>query len=202
MTSPHHHPEYTAGQHIPEQGGWLAGYIVIHGQRYGVINPGAAGELPAQPWGEYGEDIPSAGSVCDGIANTAALVAAGQAQAIAAQQLSIAGFNDWYLPSRDELELLYRAFKPTGDDNACTFRDGENPNSAPVGQAYTEHDPSQTADTAYQHRGAEAFAPARYWASTQYSTCIAWMQDFDDGTQGNDHEGNECRARAVRRFPI
>ncbi|WP_375591575.1 DUF1566 domain-containing protein [Chitiniphilus eburneus] len=202
MNAPQQHPSFTPGQHLPEQGGWFAGVIVIDGQHYGVINPGCAGELPAQPWGEYGEDIPGAGSVCDGAANTVALAAAGQAQAIAAQQLSIAGVNDWFLPSRDELELLYRTFKPTEDDNARTFRDGENPNSTPVGQAYTEHYPGQTADTAHQHGGAEAFAQAWYWASTQYPAHLAWIQHFGDGTQSYGHKVIEYRARAVRRFPI
>ena len=38
-----------------------------------------------------------------------------------------------------------------------------------------------------------------YWSSTQYSPHYAWIQDFDDGNQDNDHKGNALRARAVRR---
>ncbi|GAA5785101.1 Lcl domain-containing protein [Chitiniphilus shinanonensis] len=202
MNAPQQHLSFALGQHLPEQGGWFAGVIVIDGQRYGVINVGAAGELPAQPWGEYGEDIPGAGSVCDGAANTIALAAAGHTLATAAQQLSIAGFNDWYLPSRDELELLYRTFKPTDAVNSCTFRDGENPNSVPIGQAYTERSPDQVSDATHQHGGAEAFEPAWYWASTQYSADTAWIQSFDGGSQYGVPKGSGCRARAVRRFPL
>ncbi|VWD20418.1 DUF1566 domain-containing protein [Burkholderia contaminans] len=30
----------------------------------------------------------------------------------------------------------------------------------------------------------------------------AWYQNFSDGRQGSNHQGNEFRARAVRRLPI
>ncbi|WP_213662827.1 DUF1566 domain-containing protein [Stutzerimonas stutzeri] len=45
----------------------------------------------------------------------------------------------------------------------------------------------------------ELFAGAWYWSSTQYSPDTAWIQDFDDGDQGDDHKDYEHRARAVRR---
>lgn len=43
-----------------------------------------------------------------------------------------------------------------------------------------------------------------YWTSTQYAGDDedAWIQHFYDGVQYYDHEDFDCRARAVRRFPI
>ncbi|MGN7007221.1 DUF1566 domain-containing protein, partial [Neisseria sp. P0008.S004] len=75
-----------------------------------------------------------------------------------ALQLNIAGHTDWYLPSRDELELCYRNLKPTDENNWASFRDGDNPSSLPTGYPYTEQSPQQTSATAFQGGGSEAFA--------------------------------------------
>lgn len=40
-----------------------------------------------------------------------------------------------------------------------------------------------------------------YWSSTRYSAHYAWMQHFDNGSQGWDNEYNAYRVRAVRRVP-
>lgn len=45
----------------------------------------------------------------------------------------------------------------------------------------------------------ELFAEGYYWSSTQSSPYYAWLQNFDDGGQGFDHEYGQGRARAVRR---
>ena len=46
----------------------------------------------------------------------------------------------------------------------------------------------------------ELFEKARWhWSSTQYGPSLAWVQDFDVGSQLGDHKDGECRARAVRR---
>jgi hypothetical protein len=48
----------------------------------------------------------------------------------------------------------------------------------------------------------EEFKSAWYWSGTQsesYSD-YAWGQNFGNGTQSNHHEGDEFRARAVRRL--
>lgn len=45
------------------------------------------------------------------------------------------------------------------------------------------------------------FARDWYWTSTQYAgnDGYAWVQYFDDGSQGYYRKANHCRARAVRR---
>jgi hypothetical protein len=48
--------------------------------------------------------------------------------------------------------------------------------------------------------GPEAFEPAIYWSSTQYSAYNAWCQPFDLGSQSSSDKKAEARARAVRRL--
>lgn len=73
-----------------------------------IVAQGDAGEVTAE-WGSSGKNEPGAASEHDGLANTAALVASEHdhpaAQQIAA--LNLKGFNDWYLPARDESALCY-----------------------------------------------------------------------------------------------
>lgn len=187
----------------PLEGGFYAGLLNINGETFGlIVAPKAAGELPATRWGDYPQDVTGACSYSDGLANTQAMVEAGSELAAKFIELEIGGFSGWYLPSRDELELLYRNFKPTTAQNYCSFRDGENPSSVPVAYPYTEHSPAQTTSSAFQEGGEEAFAARWYWASTQYSPSYAWIQGFDDGYQYDGHKGNEYPARAVRRFKV
>ncbi|GAA5785095.1 hypothetical protein [Chitiniphilus shinanonensis] len=100
-------------------------------------------------------------------------------------------------PARDELELLYRAFKPTDGEN-YTWRHGENPSAVPPTFPYTAASPSQTALVSFQDEGAEAFEPAWYWSSTQFSANDGWLQYFGDGTQHDARKDAAYRARAVR----
>ena len=75
------------------------------------------------------------------------------------------------MPAVDELELCYRAFKPTTEANyttSITRNDtgstpcGTNPNSDPTGAAYTSSVPGQTSVVAFRSGGAEAFASNWY----------------------------------------
>ncbi|MBT12276.1 MAG: DUF1566 domain-containing protein [Oceanospirillaceae bacterium] len=183
------------------EGGYFAGVINVAGTHYGLAVSPKAGDLDPMPWGETGPDI-GATSCCDGMANTLAMADAGSELAQAIRKLNLDGYDDWYLPARDEQEMLYRQFKPLAHSNAATFRDGDNPSSVPGGYPYTAETPPQTTVEVFQADGPEAFEPRFYWASTQYSANFAWDQDFANGTQGIDPKGVALRARAVRRFLI
>lgn len=188
----------------PFAGGFYAGQIRVGDRIYALVAaPKAEGEHEdvALLTGKK-LDVPAALSFFDGAANTAALAEAGSKAAKWAQALAIGGFTDWHIPSRDELELLYRAFKPTTDENYC-WR-GDNPSSVPVGYAYIRDVPAQTAIEAFRESGAEAFETEWYWSSTQYAgdESFAWIQNFYDGLQGDDHKGYDYRVRAVRRVAI
>ena len=167
-----------------------------------IVSPKAEGEHDDIEWGKYGEVIEGANSFFDGLANTEAMAEAGSEIAQWARQLRIAGFDDWYLPSRDELELCYRYLKPTTDEN-YVWRSGENPSALPFAtHPYTATAPTQSAAEVFRSGGTEAFEDASYWSSTQYSAHGAWTQSFDDGSQSSLGKGYALRARAVRRFKI
>lgn len=184
------------------EGGFYAGRLQIDGRQYAlIVAPKAEGETTGK-WGEYGQEVPGARSYNDGRANTLAMAEAGSALAQWALGLSIAGHDDWHLPSRDELEILYRNLKPTDAENYCSFRDGDNASSLPAGYPYTEESPTQTPAEVFQAGQPEAFEPRWHWASTQYSPHNAWLQHFDDGLQHYNHKSNELRARAVRKIPV
>ena len=183
----------------PFEGGFYAGRIRVNDDVFAlIVAPKAQGDAEPAPWGKYGSEIPGAASFFDGRANTIAMAEAGSEIARWALQLDIGGRTDWYLPSRDELELIYRNLKPTAEKNWRSR--GDNPSSVPVGYAYSPDAPAQTAAEAFREGGSEALKDGWYWSSTQYSAYLAWYQDFGDGYQGGSGKTNELRARAVRRF--
>lgn len=89
-------------------------------------------DLPKSEWGCYGIPFAGAGSskVGDGQKNTTAILEAGcqgkytdskEIAARIADSLEIKGFNDWYLPSEDELGLMYTNLKVQGLGNFVTY---------------------------------------------------------------------------------
>lgn len=167
------------------------------GKLYLNITAGAAHELVGA-WGEYGEKIEGADSFTNSRANTEAMAAAGSELAQKVLALDIGGFSDWAIPARDVQELQYRHFKPTTEENWAGRRDGDNPNSEPVGLLYSEESPALTSLAAFQEGGAEAFRDTWYWSSTQRSAYFAFDMLFDVGTQGNNGKDDELRVRPVR----
>jgi hypothetical protein len=188
----------------PFAGGFYAGRLLVAGVAYAlIVAPRGEGEHEPICWSESDLAIPTGErSFYDGFANTEAMAGAENALAKWARGLRIGGFADWYLPSRDELEILYRAFKPTAEENYC-WR-GDNPSSIPVGYAYRREEPAQTAVEIFRDGKDEAFEDTWYWSSTQDAgnEAYAWGQYFDYGDQYDHHKDLELRARAVRRLKI
>ena len=185
------------------EGGFYAGRFMLDGAEYAlIVSPKAEGELEEAVWGERRKDIPGATSCNDGLTNTRAMAEAGSDLARWMLALDINGFTDWYLPSRDELELCYRNLKPTIQTNYTSFRDGDNPSSLPAGYPYTSSSPTQTSTEGFKGDAQEAFVGAWYWASTQDSPNDAWIQTFADGYQITSDKVSALRDRAVRRFKV
>ena len=149
-------------------GGFVTGVTVENGQRYLNITAGAAHELKGA-WGARSVIIEGASSFTDSRSNTESMAAAGSELAQKVLALEIGGHTDWAIPARDVQELQYRHFKPTAEENYCWNRDGDNPNSLPVGLLYTEESPAQTALQAFRDDGEEAFSGTWYWSSSQRS---------------------------------
>jgi hypothetical protein len=187
------------------EGGYFAGRILLAGIAYGVlVAPKAEGEHKDANWIARYKDAPGALSYNDGLANTDAMAAAGSKLAKWARDLSISGHTDWYLPAIDELEICYRAFKPTADENSLYARSGINVTAVPPTYPYTAQIPAQTALEAFRAGGAEAYDAVWYWSSTQRAATsdLAWAQYFYFGYQVVCSKGNDSRARAVRRFKL
>jgi len=190
----------------PLAGGYYMGLLMIDGSLHALIcAPKYEGET-RMAGGEFGETIEGADHYADGLANTRALAAADNTLGQWAMDLRIGGYDDWAVPARDQLELLYRNGKPTDEENLCSFRDGENPFSRPVNYPYTEESPQQANNPLFKADGEQAFAPEPYWSSTQYTAYGSWLQGFDDGFQSIYRKGGERRVRrrvrAVRTIPV
>lgn len=198
-----------------------------------IVAPKASGENAGIAWKNENTAGPVATQTLnEGWRATEAMRLAGTSTVYPAahwcRNLNIGGRTDWYLPSRDELELCWRNLKPVTNNNYVTadrpngatasylrdgaFNDtanthGTNNNSAPTGAAYTTTVPGQVAATAFRAGGAEAFefGSAYYWSSTEYDASTAWSQlwfSSNPGYQGSYYKANTRSVRAVRRSII
>ena len=188
----------------PAPGGFLAGRILVAGVIHAlIVSPKAQGDIEATPWNGSEKMVTGAQSYFDGLANTQAMADAGSALAKKVLALEIDGCADFYIPSRDELELIYRNLKPTEESNYA-WRNGDNPSSVPAGYPYTEDSPEQTGVDGFKAGDPEALEDTWYWTSTQGASTesCAWIQTFNNGNQNYGHKSGSFRARAVRRLAI
>lgn len=188
----------------PFGGGFYAGRIMIDGQAYAlVVAPKAQGESTLLQWKTSNTYTTWADSRNDGWSNTQAMIQAGSSLHPAAafcRGLNINGYDDWYLPSQDESEILYRAFKPTTDSNNTSF--GANPSAIPPTENYTTSNPLQTNVEVFRQGGGEDFEPVNYWTSTQVDSAYIRNQIFSNGAQYTSSKTTSRLVRAVRRVAI
>lgn len=206
-------------------GGFYAGNIVVDGTEYFVIlAPKSSGQSEnVVRYTNSGPNLPSAThTLNDGPTASAAVNSSNYPAAYYCEGLSIGGFTDWYLPSRDELELCYRNLKPDTTSNRTDNRDkssftypegndlssdtqGINRNSNPAGSAYSSGTPSRTSITAFRTGGSEALRNDEYyWSSSANGDREIWVQFCGNGFQYNMYLENYSHhaVRAVRRVPV
>ena len=205
----------------PFGGGYFAGYIshtadgnpthaLIVAPRGGV-EPGATGlgytslttSLQWKTTNTQTLDLTNPTILFDGVANTAAIAAAGINDHPAAKfctELTIGGFTDWYLPSLYELEIAYFNLKPTVAQNSTSY--GSNPYSVPPrSTVYTVSYPAVTNVTAF-NTSAEAFADNAHWSSSESFAVSTWPLVFSNGSQPNNQKTTAFRVRAFRRIAL
>jgi len=133
--------------------------------------------------------------------------------------VSTPGGSAWYLPAMDELELLYRNFKPNNADNRDDTRNrnfpgtqvvGTNPSSAIEGFQYENSPriPDVTYLDLFKENAAQSLDQLRYWSTTDADEGgRAWVQGFtNSGNEGiqfavsKDNSSNSVRP--VRRVVL
>lgn len=190
----------------PFSGGYYAGAnIIVGGQEYAlVVAPKTQGGESASKLKWKNTDSATSGtdSINNGWSNSNAMNNTTHPAARFCRTLNINGHTDWYLPSKDELEICYRYLKPTTAANNTSS--GANSNSNPPGSVYTAGNPVQTSISIYQSGGTEAFdTTSYYWTSTQHSTDYASRQFFNTGFQNTGgNKTNSIWVRAVRRVAL
>lgn len=183
--------------------------------RYRVIKaPKASGETSNLAWKNANTLAPaSAGTLVEGWKSTTGMVAAGDSSVYPmahwCRNRNIGGYTDWYMPSRDEMEVLIRNLKPGTVVNSTSNRptgsvhnyqnqgaypdltnaSGANRNSDPNGAAYTTTVPGQTTPVAFRTGGAEALvavvtAGSGYWTSTEHAATTAIFIETNDSNFG------------------
>ena len=133
----------------------------------------------AAEWGCQGTNIVNAGGTVIGIGNQntidieAGCTTVGTAADICAN-LTLGGYNDWFLPSKDELNEMWKNLADS---------DGDGTNTGPS-------DPNNLGN----------FANLVYWSSSETDNDEAWGQIFDLGTQDYGDKVTTVYVRAVRSF--
>jgi hypothetical protein len=206
----------------PFQGGFYAGLISHTANGIAthalIVAPAATGATgtgypvtTGLSWKTANTSTPGATSPFDGVANMAAVVAAGIANHPAFQfcySLTIGGFNDWYLPSTREHDVAYFNLKPTTDANNTTAATA-NPYAVPSrNSAYAAGGPPvQTTVAAFQSpNGAERFATGatgnNHLTSTEQSVTEGARFAFETGFNGVITKSSLRAVRAFRRIAL
>lgn len=165
------------------QGGYYAGRFSNRGKTYDlVVAPKALGQFSAffgMAYWAGGEGNPQYG-IATGLENTTVYADGEHPAADLAVTKNINGFADWYIPSRNELEMLFRVFRPVpsavspnnldttgyypneedyefaGSDTSRVLP-GNNWSTLGDGLPYTASQPDQTQFDLFKIGGAESF---------------------------------------------
>lgn len=185
-------------------GGFFAGQINVSGTVYNLVVADKTVGQTVNSNGSYGTDDPGAVSVIDGPTNSAYLAARGGAYPAAqfCENLNTGGYTDWYLPAKNELEVLYYFLKPTTTSNNTSS--GSNANAVspePISTNYSTGAPSQTTAAAFQTGGAQALTDTdpNFLTSTQNNIYAWWVQTFTNGAQTTISKNASATVRAIRR---
>ena len=188
-------------------GGFFGGQINDSNVIYNlVVSPKAFGDSQ-QVWWTNTSTFLGVTSAISGPTNSATMALNNCQSAKFCENLSIGGYDDWYLPAKNELEVLYYFLKPSTILNQVQYGSiGANINAVlpePVNTPYSSTAPGQTTSTAFITGGSQSFISQNlYWSSTEFDESTAWNQDFGTGYQNHPYKNSSAsyiRVRAIRR---
>tara|TARA_B110001450_G_C17331153_1_gene363515 strand:- start:7 stop:573 length:567 start_codon:yes stop_codon:yes gene_type:complete len=136
-------------------------------------------QSPGLEWGCYGTAVNGADGTAIGTGNqnTVEILDTCSSILVAADicaNLSHRGYNDWFLPSKDELNLMWKNLADS---------DGDSINLGP-------RDPNNIG----------SFEDYGYWSSTESDTILALGQYFSKGNQDSYAKTSTFYVRAIRAF--
>lgn len=201
------------------EGGYYAGLISHTANGVAthalIISPKASGSALNLAWKTANTSSAGTTSVFDGWANSEAMNNTSHPAAQFCRGLSIAGYDDWYLPATQEWDILWRAFKPetTANGTYSGTGFGANPYAVPQGDDYTDSNPARTPLTAFLAGGAESLyhfdenvgdEAFFHWTSTQATSSAAYQRTTYTGDQfsGSKTSTFTNQVRAIRRIEV
>lgn len=185
------------------EGGFYYGQITIDGVIYNlVLSPRASGEVPASVYKNDALGFTGNTSLNDGKLIQENMVAAGISNFPAQEAvmaMTIGGFSDWYIPSKLELEIVYRNLKPVATQNLSPY--GANASAVPPTSNYTPSDPSRTTLTDFISTGTNNMTAGYYYSATQGLNGELWvhLKRFTNGADSQYKAEYASPVRAIRR---
>lgn len=186
-------------------GGYYGGRITIGASAYDlIVAPKETGNFSDWYVTYWDFDVEGNASLNDGwtiyqnaIPELYAYMAQGQLAA-----LTIGGFSDWYLGSKEEMEIIYRNLKPDTTLNVTTS--GVNNSSAPTTTNYTTTLPAQTSVALFKTGGGQAFDAVTYLTATRGPTgkMYSLLKSFSTGADVESANSERHSVRAIRRVLV
>lgn len=150
------------GEYWTGQGGYYAGDITYaDGRQFHLVVADKSADITGanSQWKTSNTTTAGTTNLSDGMANTESMIAAGiELHPAANHCVNYAGGenSDWYLPAKDELNVIYLNLNP-----------------------------SVSQSNRFANGGAQAFNNWHYWSSTEFNSAYPWSQLLTDGTIGN-----------------